>query len=72
MFGALTKEKSKAMAIQMKILDIYLGTIMRRALRISKKNYDYCSKHEIIHTGMSLKQLSPKFMTIIDDFRGKK
>jgi len=68
-FMEITRHKGKVWEYQIGILDDYLDHLIQKSLNISPKDYNFSSDNNIVHTGYSVKELSPKFMTIIDDFK---
>jgi hypothetical protein len=70
-FMEITRHKGKVWEYQIGILDDYLDYLIFKTLDISLQDYTFSSDNNIVHTGYSLQEISPNFMTIIDDFKIK-
>jgi len=68
-FMEITRHKGRVWEYQIGILDDYLDHLIQKSLGISDRDYNFSSDNNIVHTGHSLNSLSPRFMTIINDFK---
>lgn len=65
--GSFDEDSLTANGINMKFLNNKINKDIRKALKLSKKKYD--NHKEVMWFPSDLKAASPKFLTIVDDYK---
>jgi len=68
MMGYTTSKQMKVIAKQLDIYNEYIDSVIKPALLIDDKVYEYYGDNDIVITGFHMEKLSPRFSEQIDDF----